>query len=459
MARDRVSASDPKAVLARVEEAPGSKVKVAVTDVDGVLRGKYIHKEKFRSAVEGGFGFCNVIFGWDIADACYDNAAYTGWHSGYPDALARIDLTTFRQVPWDGQVPFFLGEFVDAAGAPLAVCPRQLLRRVLARLQAAGYAAYSSLEYEWFNFAETPQSLADKHHVAPKPISPGMFGYSLLRMGQNLPFFNALMDDLAAFSVPLEGLHTETGPGVVEAAILYSPPLEAADRAVLFRTSAKEIGFRFGIMPSFMAKWSSELPGCSGHIHQSLWDADYTRNLFFEESQPAKMSPLFRHYLAGQVHCLPEILPFFAPTVNSYKRLVEGAWAPTRSNWAVDNRTTAFRVIPGSAKSTRLETRVSGSDANPYLALAAALASGLYGIEHRLELPDPVTGSGYSDRHAAPLPRNLAEATERLAASDIAKELFGAAFVEHFVATRRWEWRRFQQAVTSWELERYFEIV
>jgi glutamine synthetase len=285
-----------------------------------------------------------------------------------------------------------------------------------------------------------------------------MFGYSLLRAGQNRPFMNALMDELLAFGVPIEGLHTETGPGVLEAAILYGEAIEAADRAVLFKASAKEIGARFGIMPSFMAKWNEKLPGCSGHIHQSLRNANGD-SVFYDPADPHKMSPLFRHYVAGQVQLLPELLPFFAPTVNSYKRLVEGAWAPTRSNWGVDNRTTAFRVIPGSAKSTRLETRVSGSDVNPYLALAAALGSGLYGIEHQLELPNPVTGNGYADEVAPKLPANLYEAATRLSGSQAAREIFGEAFLEHYVATRLWEWRQSQTAVTSWEMERYFEII
>jgi glutamine synthetase len=279
-------------------------------------------------------------------------------------------------------------------------------------------------------------------------------------MNQSREFLNALFDEMAAFRVPIEGLHTETGPGVFEAAILYSDPLEAADRAVLFKTGAREIGHRFGILPTFMAKWNAELPGCSGHIHQSLWNADRTQNLFFDERHPHKMSPLFESYVAGQLHCLGELLPLFAPTINSYKRLVEGAWAPTKANWGVDNRTTALRVIPGSAKSTRLETRVNGSDTNPYLALAAALASGLYGIERKLKLPaGPVVGSGYADEVAPRLPRNLAEATERLEQSELARELLGAEFVEHFVATRKWEARQWSRAVTSWELQRYFEII
>jgi glutamine synthetase len=213
-------------------------------------------------------------------------------------------------------------------------------------------------------------------------------------------------------------------------------------------------------MPSFMAKWNDALPGCSGHIHQSLWDRAGKKNLFFDEARPHRMSALFEHYLAGQLAALPEILPMFAPTVNSYKRLVEGAWAPTRANWGVDNRTTALRVIPASAKSTRLETRVNGSDSNPYLALAAALASGLYGIKNRLRLPSPpISGSGYGDAVAAALPRDLQEATARFEQSKLATELFGAPFVEHFAATRRWEWRQFAKAVTDWERARYFEIV
>lgn len=453
------SSEPTRDVLEELKQRDVRKVKVAVTDIDGVLRGKYIHIDKFRSAVTNGFGFCNVVLGWDSSDVCYDNVHYTGWHTGYPDAQVKLDLSTYRSVPWDGGVPFFLGEFVgDDGQAPLALCPRQLLKKVVKRAADMGFTAAFGLEFEWFNFKETPQSLRDKGFVRPEPITPGMFGYSLLRAGQNQPFFNAILDELGAFRVPIEGLHTETGPGVFEAAILYSDALEAADRAILFKTSVKEIGARFGIMPSFMAKWNDKLPGSSGHIHQSLWHNG--KNAFYDERDPNRMSPTFRHFLAGQMLCVPEILPFFAPTINSYKRLVEGAWAPTKVNWGVDNRTTAFRVIPGSSKSTRLETRVPGADVNPYLAVAAALASGLYGIEKKLELPsDAVRGNGYRDEAATKLPGTLFEAATRLGESRIAREIFGESFVEHFVNTRLWEWRQYQTAVSSWELERYFEII
>lgn len=446
--------------LEEIRRSDTQRIKVAIVDVDGILRGKYLHKEKFLSAADSGFGFCNVIFGWDSADVCYDDATYTGWHTGYPDALARIDLNSYRKVPWDGGIPFFLADFDDGKGRPLEVCPRQLLKKVIARLRDAGFMASCGMEFEWFNFRETSQTLQEKNYSSLNSLTPGMFGYSLLRLSQNQPYFTALLDELRAFGVPVEGLHTETGPGVMEACILHSDALEAADRAVLFKTATKEIGHRFGVLPSFMAKWNSQLPGCSGHTHQSLWNLSGDSNLFHDASDPLRMSPLFKSYLAGQMRCLPEILPFFAPTVNSYKRLVDGYWAPTKVTWGVDNRTVSFRVIPGSAKSTRLETRVPGSDVNPYLAIAAALASGLYGIEKGLKLESsPVRGSGYLSDSAERLPRSLYEATRRLSESRIAREIFGEVFVDHFVKTRQWEWRQYQDSVTDWELRRYFEII
>jgi glutamine synthetase len=183
-------------------------------------------------------------------------------------------------------------------------------------------------------------------------------------------------------------------------------------------------------------------------------------NVFYDKNDPHKMSDTFRHYLAGVMHCLPEILPMLAPTVNSYKRLVEGYWAPTSVTWGIDNRTVALRVIPGSPKSTRLELRVGGSDINAYLGVAATLAAGLYGIENKLELKDaPVKGNGYAVEGAVKLPGDLYHAATKMKESTIAKELFGAEFVEHFANTRLWEWRESQKAVTDWELKRYFEII
>jgi glutamine synthetase len=444
--------------LAAVRQSDTGKVKVAVSDIDGILRGKYLHRDKFFGAATSGFGFCDVVFGWDSHDVCYDNTEVTGWQHGFPDALARIDLDTARHVPWDGGVPFFLGEFVNADGSAYPVCPRQTLRRVLDRARRMGVTPMTGMEFEWFNFAETPQTWAAKQGVSPTSLTPGMFGYSMLRMNGNREFFNALMDEMAAFRVPIEGLHTETGPGVYEAAIAFSEALEAADRAILFKTGAKEIGHRFGIMPSFMAKWSQQYPGCSGHIHQSL--SDGRRNLFHDARRPRGMSSVFESYLAGQVACLMEFAPMFWPTVNSYKRLVDGYWAPVKPTWGIDNRTASFRVIAGSPTSTRLETRCPGADVNPYLAMAAVIAAGLDGVEKGLKLTTPpITGTNQGAEGIERAPRTLIETTRRFRQSDIARDWLGDTFVDHFAATREWEWRQWLDAVTDWELKRYFEII
>lgn len=448
-----------KQIIDYVKKHPSQKVKLAITDIDGVLRGKYISVDKFLSVVDSNFGFCDVVFGWDSSDVAYDNASYTGWHSGYPDAKARIDLTTFRKIPWENDVPFFLGEFIQDDNAPLNICPRQLLRKVLGDVNKAGYSMVMSQEFEWFNFSETPQSLHDKGYKNPTPLTPGMFGYSILRSTLRNDFFDAIFDNMRRFDVPIEGLHTETGPGVYEAAITYGEPLLGADRAVLFKSGVKEIGYSMGIIATFMAKYNENLPGCSGHVHQSLWDKNGKKNLFYDEKSKDKMSELMKQYIAGQLYCLPFILPMIAPTINSYKRLVEGAWAPTTLTWAVDNRTVALRALPSSSKSTRLETRVVGSDCNPYLALAACMAAGLYGIKNKLKLQPATVGNGYRDLDKGTLPRNLWDATQAMKESKVARELFGAAFVEHFAQTREWEWKQYQRVVTDWELKRYMEII
>ncbi|MCA9541882.1 MAG: glutamine synthetase [Myxococcales bacterium] len=444
-------------VIREIAASGARRVKVAITDLDGVMRGKYIQIEKLRSALEGGFGFCNVVFGWDVDDVVYDNTAYTGWHTGYPDAECHLDPRTLRRIPWEDGIPFLLGDFQAAGGGPLAVCPRQLLKRVIGHADRLGYRAMFGPEFEWWNFREDPDSMAEKGYRDPRPITPGMHGYSMLRSGQNSAFFRDLMEQLADFGVPIEGLHTESGPGTYEAAVQVTDALEAADRAVLFKQGAKQIALRHGFMACFMAKWNIKLPGSGGHLHQSLWRDG--KNVFFDGNDPLKMSETFRHYLAGQLKLLPAMTALFAPTINSYKRLVEGAWAPTRLTWAADNRTVTLRVISGGSKSTRLETRVPGADVNPYLGIAAALAAGLHGIENKVPLETPpVVGNGY-EADAPSLPRNLSEAADALDGSKIARELFGDAFVDHYVATRRWECRQYAAAITDWEMRRYFEII
>jgi len=442
-------------ILQELQRENQNKIKFAVADIDGVLRGKIVHLDKFKGAVESGAGFCDVIFGWDINDASYDNADYTGWHTGYPDVPVYPDLETVRRIPWEDNTPFFLADLNEME--KVKVCPRSLLKKIRQQCYDMGYYPRFAQEFEWFTFENNANQLAENKPL--RPMTPGMFGYSILRASLKSDYFHALFDWLSEFEVPLEGLHTETGPGVYEAAIQYDEILPAADKAILFKTAVKEIAYHFDLTATFMAKWNAELPGCSGHVHQSLWDKDQKQNLFFDEKDAQQLSPLAKSYLAGQLTCLPHILPMFAPNVNSFKRLTEGLWAPTTLTWGIDNRTTAIRFLNNSAKAARLEMRVAGSDTNPYLAMAASLASGLYGIRHDLSLEVAATqGNGYDDKSNGTLPKNLLEATQLMQQSEIAEELFGADFVRHFTQTRKWEWRQFAQAVTDWELKRYFEL-
>ncbi len=434
------------------------KVKLGGADIDGILRGKYISMEKFLSAAESSFGFCDVTFGWDSSDVLYDNVRLTGWHTGYPDLQARIDLSTFRVIPWEANTAFFLVDFYLPDGRPFPASPRYVLERVIERAEKMGYSPRVAVEYEYFFFREDPQSARDKNYRRMIPLSPGMFGYSVLRASVHSDFVHDILNTCQAMDVELEGFHTETGPGVYETAIKYDNALVAADKAALFKTIVKIVAQRHGYLATFMAKWNENLPGCSGHIHQSLLDRRGNKNLFYGAGQKGSMSGLMQNFMAGQLELMREFMVMICPTINSFKRTVPGTWAPTNVTWGMDNRTTSLRAIPAGPKGTRVEYRLAGADGNPYLAVAAALASGLYGVEKKCKLPPP-TANAYEAHEAPTLPPNLAEATALFRSSQRARDYFGEEFVEHFAATREWEVRQFRKAVTDWELERYFEII
>ncbi len=449
---------DENEIIKRISDSEHIKIKYGIPDIDGVLRSKYIHKNKFLDVCKSQIGFCDVVFGWDSNDSCYDNTSVTGWHTGYPDAKAKLDMSSFREIPWENDLPFFIADFSGDKKYARASCPRSLLKRIKQQCSEMGFKAVFAQEFEWFNFRGTPGEIHESGFQQLKPATPGMFGYSGLRTSLNQDYVNDLFALMEKFNVQLEGAHTETGPGVYEATIIYDDILAAADKAFLFKTGTKEIAYKHGFVASFMAKWNSGLPGCGGHIHQSLWDTAGENNLFFQPG--GQTTEMLGHYIAGQLSCLPEILPMYAPNVNSYKRIGHGDWAPATATWGIDNRTAAIRAIPGTEKSSRVEMRVPGADTNAYLAMAACLSSGLYGIKHKLVLNVPATkGNAYAETPETQLPTNLAAATKKMANSEIAKELFGAGFVEHFTKTREWECRQFENAVTDWELKRYFEII
>ena len=447
--------------LTQYHEKGVTKVKLGLTDIDGVLRGKYVGLDKFAGLMEKGGGFCDCVFGWDVDDQLYDDSRYTGWHTGFPDAQYRLVVDSERWLP-DENCPFFLGEFVGADESEHPICPRTLLNKVLDRAKANGAMVRSGFEYEFFVFQEDPHSVRDKGYQDLRPLTPGNFGYSVLRNSVESDLFAGLMDYCATFDCSLEGLHCETGPGVWEGALKARLGVDAADRANLFKTFSKVFLQREGLIATFMAKWSMDYPGQSGHFHFSFEDEAHT-NLFYEDTAEANMSSMQRHAIGGLQRYLPEWIAMVAPTVNSYTRLVKGAWAPTAATWGIENRTAGIRVIPGGAKSQRIECRIGGADGNPYLVAAAVLGAAVLGIEEKLEPNAAVAGNAYDIQDALPaelqFPTNLRDAASRMARSESAIEVFGAEFVDHFVMSRLWEAREYERHVNSWQLERYFEII
>jgi glutamine synthetase len=453
---------DKKQLKEAFEQRGIRRVKVGGFDIDGVLRGKYISLEKLWSVIDKGFGFCDVIFGWDINDTLYDNSQLTGWHTGYPDTLAKLDPSTFRVLPSEPGTAHLLADFWQDERTPHPACPRNLLKNVTARARAAGYAPHFSCEFEYWVFRESPQSLREKGFRDLSALSPGMFGYSWVREGQHADFIEDVLEQMAGYDIDIEAMHTETGPGVYEAAIRHTDPLRAADMAALFKTTMKVLCARHGCSVTFMAKWNPSLPGSSGHIHQSLFDAQDRENLFADGKGTAKdlgLSQLGQRYLAGLITASPDLTAVFSPTINSYKRYVPGMWAPLSASWDVENRTCSVRVITGpGASATRLELRQTAADINPYTAIAASLSAGLYGIERALPLPPRSTGDATAGELLR-FPQNLGAAAEMLSKSDLARQILPEAFLDHYVRTRDFEVRQHARSVSQWELERYFEAI
>ena len=436
-------------------------VKIGFTDIDGILRGKYVDLEKFYSLLKKGGGFCDCVLGWDIDDQLYEGSDnnFTGWHSGFPDAQYKLIVESERWLD-EEDCPFFLAEFAVDDDHP--ICPRTRLRKILEELSDAGFSVLSGFEYEFFVFSESSWSIREKGYRDLRPLTPGNFGYSILRNSSEAKNFSGLLDFCRTISCDLEGLHCETGPGVWEAALKASSGIEAADRASLFKTFSKVYFQRQEQISTFMAKWSMDYPGQSGHYHFSLLDKEGT-NVFFDGTKESSISELQLNALGGLSKYLPVFLPMLAPTINSYTRLVKGAWAPTSSTWGVDNRTAAIRVIPGSASSQRIECRAGGADGNPYLAGAAILGAALLGIREKLNPGDPIIGNAYEQEDSLSsdlkFPTSLGEASDRFESSNQARDLFGSDFVDHFVMTRRWEVSEYHRHVNDWQLGRYFEAI
>jgi len=405
------------------------KVKVAGIDVDGVLRGKLMSKDKFLHSVKlDGFGFCSVIFGWDIHDSVYSKELLiSNKTNGYRDIFAVIDLSSFRRIPWEHNVPFFLVSFLDPdTKEPISVDPRGVLKLATERAESAGYGCLSGVEYEYFNFKETPASASEKKFTNLEPLTSGMHGYSLLRTQLNKEYFYDLFNQSVAFDVAIEGHHTETGPGVLETALAYTTALRMADNAILFKYTAKSVGITHGIIPSFMAKPWNGLPGCSGHVHVSLKNMEGLNIFSVSEAELQTgranaanedtkfISQEAEWFLAGILDGIADVMPALVPTINGYKRLVGGEafWAPNAVTYGYDSRAASIRIIsPPSCPpaATRMEVRIPGADMNPYFALSAIFLLGMRGINKKIPLPGPpISHFGPEDKRNGKVSRSRA---------------------------------------------------
>lgn len=454
-------------ITSHCQEHGVSSVLVGLTDLDGVIRGKCIDLAKFKDLADSTGGLCNCIFGWDIDDHLYDLSSvgisldthFTGWHTGFPDLRYRIASPFERALP-GSRMPFFVGELVAIDGSAYhPLCPRSLLRQAIASLSKSDIHAAAGFEYEFFVVEESPHTLREQDYQSLGSIQKGRFGYSVLRAAENSRQLTDLIAYLRELDISVEGLHYEADPGTWEAALSKSDMLASSDSASLFKTFAKAYFQERDCVATFMAKWSMRFPGQSGHFHFSLLDS---KNSELLQLRNGELNDIGRYALGGLIKFTPDLLPMFAPNVNSFTRLNKGAWAPVGSCWGHDNRTCAFRVIPGEDNRFHIENRIPGADSNPYLVAAATLAAVRLGIDHRIEPPAPIVGNAYDDANARTytlFPPTLRESAVRMAASSSAKEAFGRQFVEHFAASRIWESQEAERSVNDWHLKRYFEAV
>ncbi len=452
--------TDRERVEQIIEEHSVDTVKIGGPDYDGVYRGKRLPVDVFLDGIEHGYAQGDVLFGWDIAEDLVPGLRFTNWDTGYADLRMLPDLATFRPVPWEPGVAAVICDFLTEDGAPVEVAPRTVLRRVLDRAAAMGYRAELAIELEFRIWREDQRSLREKRWRDLTPLSPTTSCYSLARATGDEFIVGRLRRQMDAHGVPIEGYNREHGEGMYEMNLRHAPGLEAADRALLFRSGVKELCALEGLTASFMAKPFTEEDGNSGHLHQSLWTPT-GESVFYDPAAEQHLSATFRSYIAGVLRTLPEFMALYAPNINSYKRFVAGSWAPTVAAWGVETRTPSLRAITGSPRATHLENRVPGSDVNPYLAMAATLAGGLHGIEQRLTPPPAVRSNAYDlpEDLAPRLPRTLAAAVERFESSALARAWFGDAFVDDYVTMRRWELDRHHAVVSEWERARYFDAL
>ncbi|MFE9397758.1 glutamine synthetase family protein [Streptomyces flavidovirens] len=429
-------------------------VVLAFPDMQGRLQGKRFAAQFFLDDVlDHGTEGCNYLLAVDTEMNTVDGYEMASWDRGYGDFAMHPDLSTLRRVPWNDGTALLIADLAWNDGSPVVAAPRQILRRQLERLAELGYTAHVGTELEFIVFKDSYEQAWDRGYKDLVPANQYNIDYSVLGTGRIEPLLRRIRNDMTAAGLTVESAKGECNPGQHEIVFKYDEALVTCDQHAIYKTGAKEIASQEGVSLTFMAKYN-EREGNSCHIHLSLQDAD-GRNAMADAAASDGMSPVMRHFLAGQLAALRDFALLYAPNINSYKRFQPGSFAPTAVAWGHDNRTCSLRVV-GHGRSMRFENRLPGGDVNPHLAVAGLVAAGLYGIEHKLELPEVCTGNAYTGDYEH-VPTSLREAAELWENSPIAKAAFGDEVVAHYRNMARVELQAFDSAVTDWELRRSFE--
>lgn len=446
-------------LVRQVKDGEVDTVILAIADLQGRLMGKRLTGPYFLDHVDEGLHACDYLLAMDVDNEPLPGFSFAGWSRGYGDMHGRPDLNTIRRIPWLQKTALILCDVENFDGEPVAIAPRTILRRQVERARKLGLEPKTGSELEFFLFRDTFEQAAAKGYQALEPYGRYIEDYHILQGTKAEWFLRQVRNGMEGAAVPVENSKGEWGYGQQEINLRYTDALEMADRHVIYKNGVKEMAALNQVAVTFMAKWSMAQAGSSFHLHSSLWDVTQGTPLFSAKgAEPHGMSPMFQHYLAGLMALAQEFALFYAPYVNSYKRYQAGSFAPTSVVWSYDNRTCGFRIL-GHGAGLRVECRIPGADANPYLAFAATIAAGLHGIEHELPLAPEFRGDAYTAKDLPRVPSNLTSAVAALERSQVANEAFGTDVVEHYLHAARLELQAFDGVVTDWELRRNFERI
>ena len=450
--------SNLQELRSKIEEGSIDTVIVAFPDHLGRLMGKQVTGWYFLDyMVESGMHACDYLLSVDMEMNPQSGFDMAGWDKGYGDFHGVVDMHTLRPVPWLSATAMVLCDLQWENGNPVVESPRSILRRQIERAAERGFSLLTASELEFYLFDQPPKVISENGLTALRPSSEYSIDYHLLQTSADEPLIREIRNSMGGARIPVEFSKGEWGSGQHEINIRYSDALETADRHAIYKNGVKEIAANRGYSATFMAKQNAESAGSSCHLHVSLFEIDSENNLFWDKSN-GQETALFRNFLGGVLTYSSDYFLFLAPTINSYKRYQPSTFAPTAIAWSRDNRTTGYRIV-GREASFRIENRMPGADANPYLALAATIAAGLAGIDEELDCGEPYKGNAYVDAVLPRVPQSLTTAANNIESSDSAQKAFGAEVVNHYVRLARLEQQAFDAAVTDWEQRRYFERI